>query len=1076
MKKYYMNLRYILPVLVLSFLSQITPVEAQTFSSVEYTENNEDIANPERGFYRHTETGTSNYSFLNETTLQGYRAEGFTLILRLFYLNGFVDSDISEEYLDNMQQDFNAMRAAGVKAVVRFAYTKRQYAPYGDATPARVVSHIKQLESVLKRNSDVIAVVQAGFVGAWGEWYYTDHFSENLGAPTAEDWANRRAVVYALLDALPENRAVQLRTPEIKFKITESTTPITEEQAFSGTAESRLGHHNDCFLASATDVGTYTSNMEAEKAYLEQETKYLPMGGETCGVSIPYSECPNALEQMERFHYSYLNSGYHPDVLSSWETDGCMPEVQKKLGYRFRLVESTLQESSKPGGEVHFSMKLLNEGWANPYNPRLVELMLREKSSGKIYKLPINEDPRVWPLADTIKISVTSGLPVDIEEGAYDMFLNLPDPEPTLYADPAYAIHLANAGLWDPETGYNSLQHTLMVDKSSAVNNYSGSDFFFSSPQLQSYTKVATDGQVSDWQPVPAVAVESGQAPEVLKVFNDKDSIYFLVTGTSLHQNYQLFIDADQSKVTGYNAWQWATNGADYLVENDIIYEYSGVNGAWGWVSLGGISLKQDDSVIEVGIPRSFFTGIALGEEISFGFVNDPAGEVASGYLPLQNQSFLSYRLLLNNPAKPLATSSGSSAIVYWGLDDQQVYRTIQRAAPGEEFTTIAILSPEEFYYKDGGLTVGVNYRYRYFASTANGKFVSTYTPVVEVNTTEKPENYVFSTDGNVEEWEAIAPVATARSGEVTYTIRFTVKNDSIYALLEGTNPESYEVYLDTDNDVTTGLKITTWQDAGYDYFVRNDSLYTDEDLFVQKVESAVSTGFYELAFPTSLLENLGQNTIVKTGAIFNLAFAEQVFVPRESKLPAVFIRPLPAQVPADVSVMRSHYFPDTQLIVQWGQCDCLGFVVERSVGNQDNFETVAEVNSSTLSYYDNDVVGGTTYYYRVYSFNENGRSDYSEVVFGSPEVVLGIENELFREIYLFPNPAKDIIQLNLAGHLPENLNIEWTDINGRGLSLYPVEDSEQGLRFNISNLQPGLYVLKISNNTGHRYIKMIKQ
>ena len=34
----------------------------------------------------------------------------------------------------------------------------------------------KQLKPVLQKNEDVIFVLQAGFVGAWGEWYYTTHF------------------------------------------------------------------------------------------------------------------------------------------------------------------------------------------------------------------------------------------------------------------------------------------------------------------------------------------------------------------------------------------------------------------------------------------------------------------------------------------------------------------------------------------------------------------------------------------------------------------------------------------------------------------------------------------------------------------------------------------------------------------------------------------------------------------------------------------------------------------------------------------------------------------------------------
>ena len=44
------------------------------------------------------------------------------------------------------------------------------------------------------------------------------------------------------------------------------------------------GHHNDCFLASSTDFGTY-DDKSVEYPYLTEDTKYTVMGGETCAVS-----------------------------------------------------------------------------------------------------------------------------------------------------------------------------------------------------------------------------------------------------------------------------------------------------------------------------------------------------------------------------------------------------------------------------------------------------------------------------------------------------------------------------------------------------------------------------------------------------------------------------------------------------------------------------------------------------------------------------------------------------------------------------------------------------------------------
>lgn len=47
--------------------------------------------------------------------------------------------------------------------------------------------------------------MHAGFIGVWGEWYYTAHYG-NEGVLSEEDWARRRQVVSELLQALPVSR------------------------------------------------------------------------------------------------------------------------------------------------------------------------------------------------------------------------------------------------------------------------------------------------------------------------------------------------------------------------------------------------------------------------------------------------------------------------------------------------------------------------------------------------------------------------------------------------------------------------------------------------------------------------------------------------------------------------------------------------------------------------------------------------------------------------------------------------------------------------------------------------------
>jgi hypothetical protein len=284
-------------------------------------------------------------------------------------------------------------------------------------------------------------------------------------------------VLARILSVLPKTRMAQLRTPLNKQKIFGTLDPLPAAQAYSGSSQARTGHHNDCFLASATDYGTYT-DVGKDYPYLEAETLYLPMGGETCVVNPPRSDCPTALGELERFHWSYLNMNYNQDVLSRWVTDGCMDEVKRRLGYRLSLQEGMYTRAVSPGGGVRVSMTLRNDGWAAPFNPRLVELILRHSQTGALHRAQVPVDPRYWLTGGSYTINQTVGIPDTLPEGSYELLLNLPDPEPTLYARPEYAIRLANEGLWEPETGFHQLHHTVVVSSTAQSARHSGELYF----------------------------------------------------------------------------------------------------------------------------------------------------------------------------------------------------------------------------------------------------------------------------------------------------------------------------------------------------------------------------------------------------------------------------------------------------------------------------------------------------------------------------------------------------------------------------------------------------------------------
>lgn len=447
---------------LLSCTSPNPPAEtSDPEGTIYYTESDAIFPNPERGFYTHAAYYSDDLTkTASATTIAGMRkADAITLYLHIYYLTDYIEADIPQEFLDRMERNFVALREGGAKAVLRFAYKdgySAQDLPY-DATPEWVARHIDRIAPLLQQYADVIYCVQAGFIGAWGEWYYTSGFPSN--PTTAEQYAPRWELIDHLLEAVPATRQIGLRTPGYKMRYLADRgldeSPLTDSEAYQTTAKARLGGHNDCFVASNNDVGTYFSN--DERTFWQEDTRYTVMGGETCGECY-FSTGENAIRQMELYHWSYINRNYHSGVLNSWITSGHMDEIKRRLGYRFVLDKAYPMQHPQPGQHFAIVLTLRNVGFAAPVNARDVELILvAENDTTQRYVYPQdNIDPRFWMGGDTIVTTLHADLDVAMT-GNYRVYLNLPDPYATLHDNPDFSIRLANRDLWEEETGYNYL-------------------------------------------------------------------------------------------------------------------------------------------------------------------------------------------------------------------------------------------------------------------------------------------------------------------------------------------------------------------------------------------------------------------------------------------------------------------------------------------------------------------------------------------------------------------------------------------------------------------------------------------
>ena len=431
--------------------SKAKEAEVQPEQGIKYELSTELFPNPERGFAR-TFTVQSGGVPMSLAQLNTLRGQNISLVVRVFYFNSYKDKPLDAPELSLIQTDLDNLRTAGLKGVIRFAYTDQMT---GTDAPLEIVQqHLDQLKPIFEANKDVIAFVQAGFIGAWGEW----HNSSN-GLATVQ---NQKLVLEKLLSVLPEEIMVQVRTPGQKQGVFNTTAALTKAQGYSGENIARVGHHNDCFLSSTDDYGTY-NNVVAEKQYISNDALYVPVGGETCPPLAGFS--PNCLEgrtQMKLLKWSYINIDYYQPTINAWKASGCFEEFQRSLGYRFSMVSAVLPAAAN--GSLKLNVQLINNGYAPLYNKKITSLVLKNKTTSVFYTVPVTRDLRGCKPSETITLDETVSL-AGIPAGDYSLYLRIADQAPSLKDRPEYALRLANTGTWVTENGgMNDLRSSLKIN------------------------------------------------------------------------------------------------------------------------------------------------------------------------------------------------------------------------------------------------------------------------------------------------------------------------------------------------------------------------------------------------------------------------------------------------------------------------------------------------------------------------------------------------------------------------------------------------------------------------------------
>lgn len=290
---------------------------------LECKETNQEEANPGRGLYRQISS--------EEPEMLRKMEEKMSLVLLQYDIAAYKGERLPEQKLQELELFLQEADRQKKEIIFRAAYGFDETAKNHDVREiAQIEEHVRQIAPILNAYTDSIYCVQAGFIGPWGEWHGSLLFQDKT---EEEKTQLRNQVLKVLADELDERIVIDVRRPS-----------FLKDAKKAGLDMERFGVHNDGFLASDSDLGTYEEGMrKADQKWFSSNIATGINGGEMPAVS-ERTEPDSAAEEFANWNISYLNAYYNTEVLEQWKGQeykgqNAYEYLVAHLGYRFYLTQ-----------------------------------------------------------------------------------------------------------------------------------------------------------------------------------------------------------------------------------------------------------------------------------------------------------------------------------------------------------------------------------------------------------------------------------------------------------------------------------------------------------------------------------------------------------------------------------------------------------------------------------------------------------------------------------------------------------------------------------------------------------------
>lgn len=457
-------------------------------SGIEYTESTETINNPGAGY-----TSTLWMSCEPGKTPVFNPAGSFMLIL--VDLGGFSsgsngttddegnytegkDYDLDETFFTNLRQTLENCRKNGCVIAMRFRYDDVGKLNPEPSSYDKIIDHINQIrdDGFLEEYKDILAFVESGFVGSWGEHWGGKYCS----------FEDKARLLDILLDVVPDEIPVTVRTP-LTFTTWAGIgeDDIDEYISEPDSDASRVCLYNDGYMGSDSDLGTYR-NRERDLKWVSRQAVNSYYGGEFSG-NLEFTQQyetylpENSIPEMYYTHLSYINSniyqlyknytfGEQYDVEnvdnSAYYGETVYKFMRDHIGYRFVLRDSDLSTSVQQGGILTLEADIENTGFANPLMTQKAEIILEK--DGNYIKTEVDVNTREWYSCTTSSPEFELKIPGGLETGKWNVYFKLSVGNNTQEEMHLRSVKFANNGTWNSALGANymgSFNVTASEDK-----------------------------------------------------------------------------------------------------------------------------------------------------------------------------------------------------------------------------------------------------------------------------------------------------------------------------------------------------------------------------------------------------------------------------------------------------------------------------------------------------------------------------------------------------------------------------------------------------------------------------------